>query len=111
MFLDVPILWLRKLCRATAVETHICFDFQGGKFKSYLIPGSSVFTVGLRKLAYSISDVYCPLLHNNTKPKQKVGLELIPTSHHQIATTFPHQKLIKNQKMQILWAKVGNLQK
>ena len=57
MFLDVPIFRSRKLCRATAVETHICFDFQGGKFKSYLIPGSSVFTFGLRKLAYSISNV------------------------------------------------------
>ena len=35
----------------------ICFDFQGGKFKLYLIPGSSVFTFDLRKLAHQISNV------------------------------------------------------
>ena len=57
MFLDPPIFCSRKLCRATAVETQICFDLQGGKFKSYLIPGSSVFTIDLWKLAYLISDV------------------------------------------------------
>ena len=54
---------------------------------------------------YFYDSLYRPLWHNNTKPKQKVELELIHTSHHQIATTFPHQKLIKNQKMQILWAR------
>ena len=58
MFLDPPIFCSRKLCRATAVETQICFDLQGGKFKSYLIPGSSVFTIDLWKLAYLISDVH-----------------------------------------------------
>ena len=57
MFLDPPIFCWRKLCRATAVETQICFDLQGGKFKSYLIPGSSVFTFGLTKLSHLISNV------------------------------------------------------
>ena len=61
MFLDPPIFCWRKLCRATAVETQICFDLQGGKFKSYLIPGSSVFTIDLWKLAYLISDVIVKL--------------------------------------------------
>ena len=52
----------RKLYWATAVETHNCFDFQGGKFKSYLIPGSSDFTFGLRKLAHLVGAVFLMIL-------------------------------------------------
>ena len=36
---------------------------------------------------YFYDSLYCPLWHNNAKPGW--NLELIPTSHHQIATTFP----------------------
>ena len=75
----------------------ICFDFQGGKFKLYLIPGSSVFTFDLRKLAHQISNVIMAGCCKNSLP----GTFLIIITKSDVETTLginmnysPSMKLI-----------------